>query len=105
MTSPKPGSESTGSRTDADPWGSFEPYVQLIRSLLPRAQAVAIFDTQGEMRWTSEPTTGPDLAALIEEVLPRARLESTSPGELQVLGGDVPVYLCWLRTDAGALNA
>jgi diguanylate cyclase (GGDEF)-like protein len=105
MTSRKPGGESTGARTDADPWGSFEPYVQLIRSLLPRAQTVAIFDTKGEMRWTSETTTGPDLAALIEEVLPRARLDQESPGELQLLGGDVPVYLCWLRTDAGALNA
>src|SRR5262245_58963215 len=118
MTSRKPGSESTGPRLEGsadaadsssdrptDRWGSFEPYVQLIRSLLPRAQTVAIFDTQGEMRWSSETTTGPDLIALIDDSLPRARACKDDVGELQVLGGDVPVYLCWLRNDAGALSA
>jgi diguanylate cyclase (GGDEF)-like protein len=115
MTSRKTGSESSGPGTDgsadstaspsSDRWGSFEPYVQLIRSLLPRAQTVAIFDTQGEMRWTSDATTGPDLVALIDDSLPRARASKDGAGELQVLGGDVPVYLCWLRNDAGALSA
>ncbi len=111
MTSRKPGRASTGpnegpaDKAAADPWGSFEPYVQLIRSLLPRAQTVAIFDAHGEMRWTSETTTGPDVAALIDDALPRARLNKESAGELQVLGGDVPVYLCWLRNDAGVLTA
>ena len=62
----------------ADPWGSFEPYVQLIRALLPRASSVAIFDANGEMRWTSETTTGPDLAHLIEELLPNARADRVS---------------------------
>src|SRR6185369_6654017 len=41
-----------------DPWGSFEPYVQLVRSLLPRATSVSLFDATGTMRWTSETTTG-----------------------------------------------
>jgi diguanylate cyclase (GGDEF)-like protein len=103
MTSRKPGNESA--EPSPDPWGSFEPYVQLIRSLLPRAQSVAIFDTAGEMRWTSETTTGPDLVALIDDTLPRARQNKDEAGELRVLDGDAPVYLCWLRNDARALTA
>jgi diguanylate cyclase (GGDEF)-like protein len=89
----------------ADPWGSFEPYVQLIRALLPRATSVAIFDAKGEMRWTNETTTGPDLALLIEEILPNAQDDRASAGELRVLGGTMPVYACWLRNDTGDLLA
>src|SRR5262245_38514781 len=90
-------------RTDA--WGAFEPYVQLIRALLPRAASVAIFDATGEMRWTSETTTGPDLVQLIEEILPHASADRTGAGELRVLGGNQPVYACWLRHDSGELLA
>jgi diguanylate cyclase (GGDEF)-like protein len=93
------------SAEQSDPWGSFEPYVQLIRSLLPRATSVAIFDAGGDMRWTNETTTGPDLANLVEDALPNARKSKDSAGEMRVLGGSVPVYICWLRNDAGALLA
>src|SRR6185295_18231912 len=68
-------------------------------------QSITIFDTHGKMRWTSETTTGPDLSALIEGSLPKTRQSKDGVGELQMLGGDVPVYLCWLRNDAGALTA
>jgi diguanylate cyclase (GGDEF)-like protein len=88
-----------------DPWGSFEPYVQLIRSLLPRATSVAIFDAGGEMRWTSETTTGPDLINLVAEVLPNAQNSRDSVGEMRTLVGNLPVYFCWLRNDAGSLIA
>lgn len=88
-----------------DPWGSFEPYVQLIRSLLPRATSVAVFDAQGETRWSSETTTGPDLAQIIEEVLPLARHDEDGAGEMRLIGGTQPVYVCWLRDDDGALLA
>jgi len=98
---------NTGGRSGErpDPWGSFEPYVQLIRSLLPRATSVAIFDADGEMRWTSETTTGPDLVHLIEEILPQAREDRTGAGDLRVLGGNMPVYACWLRDESGDLIA
>ncbi|MBX5460191.1 MAG: EAL domain-containing protein [Steroidobacteraceae bacterium] len=86
-------------------WGSFEPYVQLIRSLLPRATSVAIFDARGEMQWTSETTVGPDLVQLIEEVLPLARNNTEGAGEMRLIGGNQPVYACWLRNEAGALLA
>ncbi|MEJ0036186.1 MAG: EAL domain-containing protein [Gammaproteobacteria bacterium] len=92
-----------GERTD--PWGSFEPYAQLIRSLMPRAISVTVFDAAGEMRWTSETTTGPDLANLIVEVLPEARSQKDSAGELRSLENSPPVYFCWLRDDRQSLVA
>jgi diguanylate cyclase (GGDEF)-like protein len=87
----------------ADPWDSFEPYVQLIRSLLPRASSVAIFDTKGNLRWSSETTTGPDLINLVDDALSTARTAPDSAGQLRVLEGNMPVYLCWLRDDAARL--
>ena len=69
----------------ADPWDSFEPYVQLIRSLLPRASSVAIFDTKGDLRWSSETTTGPDLVNLVDDALSTARTAPDSAGQLRVL--------------------
>jgi diguanylate cyclase (GGDEF)-like protein len=92
-----------GERTD--PWGSFEPYAQLIRSLMPRAISVTVFDADGEMRWTSETTTGPDLAHLIVDVLPNARARNNSAGELRSLDNSPPVYFCWLKDDRQTLVA
>jgi diguanylate cyclase (GGDEF)-like protein len=94
---------ASGERTD--PWGSFEPYAQLIRSLMPRAISVTVFDAVGEMRWTSETTTGPDLANLVEDVLPGAQQDRTGAGELRTLEGGLPVYFCWLRNDLQSLVA
>ena len=88
-----------------DPWDSFEPYVQLIRSLLPRASSVAIFDIKGDLRWSSETTTGPDLINLVDDALSTARSAPDSAGQLRVLEGNAPVYLCWLRDDATRLLA
>jgi len=86
-------------------WGSFEPYAQLVISQLPRAASVTVFDSAGELRWSTDPTTGPDLVSLVEEAVALAAGAADSPGELRMLTGDLPVYLCWLRNDAGKLIA
>lgn len=88
-----------------DPWGSFEPYAQLIKSLLPRAASVAVFDAEGEMRWSSETTTGPDLINLVDKTLPTARADKQSAGQVCMLDGEVPVYLFCLRNDGDQLVA
>ena len=88
-----------------DPWGSFEPYAQLVKSLMPRASSVAVFDTAGELRWSSETTTGPDLIHLVDETLAAARADKGNAGEVRMLDGNVPVYLFWLRNDADRLVA
>ena len=87
----------------ADPWGSFEPYVQLVRSLLPRAASVALFDASGKMRWSSETTTGPDFQSLVEDALDACGGNPQGPGLMRMLDGSLPVYLCWLRDDAEQL--
>src|SRR2546423_5224233 len=86
-----------------DPWGSYEPYVQLVRSLLPRASSVSLFDATGTMRWTSETTTGPDFYDLVENALAVSGPSPQGPGLMRVLDGNLPVYLCWVRDDAEQL--
>jgi len=88
-----------------DPWGSFDPYAQLIKSLLPRATSVAVFDSGGELRWSCETTTGPDLINLVDDALYAARSEQESAGEARMLEGNVPVYLFWQRDDQNRLVA
>jgi diguanylate cyclase (GGDEF)-like protein len=86
-----------------DPWGSFEPYVQLVRSLLPRATSVSLFDATGAMRWSSETTTGPDFHSLVESALEASGPSPQGPGLMRMLDGNLPVYLCWVRDDAELL--
>ena len=87
-----------------DPWGSFEPYAQLVKSLLPRATGILLFDSRGEMRWSSETTTGPDLINLIDDALLAARSDEQNLGRVRMLD-DAPVYLFWLRDDRNRLVA
>jgi diguanylate cyclase (GGDEF)-like protein len=86
-----------------DPWGSFEPYVQLVRSLLPRATGVSLFDSTGAMRWSSETTTGPDFHSLVEDALTNAGPRPQGPGLVQMLDGNLPVYLFWVRDETEEL--
>ena len=89
----------------ADPWDNFDPYVQLIRSLLPRATSIALFDPKGDMRWSNETTTGPDLLNVVDDALSTAKTAPESAGQMRMLAGNMPVYLCWLRDDAARLLA
>jgi diguanylate cyclase (GGDEF)-like protein len=86
-----------------DPWDSFEPYVQLVRSLLPRATSVSLFDASGGMRWSSETTTGPDFHSLVENALEAGGPRPQGPGLLRMLDGNLPVYLFWVRDDVEEL--
>src|SRR6185369_3205679 len=85
MTDPSTKTEQT-----PDPWGSFEPYVQLVRSLLPRATSVSLFDATGTMRWTSETTTGADLLNLVENALEVSGPSPQGPGLMRMLDGNLP---------------
>ena len=86
-----------------DPWGSFEPYAQLIRSLLPRAASVTMFDASGQMRWSTDAATGPDLHDVVETALAAGPSPPQGAGQLRILHGHLPVYLCWLRDDVEQL--
>jgi diguanylate cyclase (GGDEF)-like protein len=89
----------------AAPWSSLEPYVQLVRSLLPRATGIALFDADGELRWSSDTLTGPDLPQAVANSLGDARRNPSSQGTFYLLGGSRPAYLCWLRDDEQRLIA
>ena len=86
-----------------EPSASFEPYLQLVRSVLPRATSVALYDAAGRLQWTTDATAGPDLHDLIENALQAGNPEG--PGQMRLLEGGLPVYLCWLRDDREQLMA
>ncbi len=83
----------------------FGPYFRLVRSLLPRASSLAIFSVTGELLWSSETMTGPDLMNVVEDALMAARSSAGGAGQLRTLAGNLAVYLCSLRDDAGGLLA
>ena len=55
---------------------SMEPYAQLVRSLLPRAAALCLFDHTGKLLWSSVASTNPDLFALVLQSI--AQLDGSS---------------------------
>ena len=83
----------------------YEPYFRLVRSLLPRASSLAVFSIAGELIWSSETMTGPDLMNVVEDALIAARSSEGGAGQLRTLAGNLPVYLCSLRDEAGGLLA
>jgi diguanylate cyclase (GGDEF)-like protein len=89
----------------AQPEARFDPYVRLLRSLLPRASCVALFGAGGELWWSTEQTLGPDLLNAVDDALLGARAGTSGTGQLRTLEGNTPVYLCPLRGDAGQLLA
>src|SRR5438105_5930460 len=86
-----------------EPAASFEPYLQLVRSVLPRATSVALYDATGSLQWTTDATAGPDLHDLIENALQAGSPEG--PGQMRLLEGGLPLYLCGLRDDREQLRA
>jgi diguanylate cyclase (GGDEF)-like protein len=96
---------ATNDSPAGQPAAHFEPYFRLVRSLLPRASNLAIFSVAGELVWSSETMTGPDLMNVVEDALMAARSSQGGAGQLRTLEGNLPVYLCSLRDDAGGLLA
>lgn len=79
---------------------SFEPYAQLIRSLLPRTSSVALFDASARMLWSSDPTLGPDLHDLVENALESAGSSPQGAGQRRLLDDRSAAYVYWLRDEA-----
>ena len=83
----------------------FEPYVRLVRSLLPRTTCIAMFGPAGELMWSTDTMTGPDLINIVDDALLSASSNPQSPGQHRLLAGNLPVYLCALRDDSQQLLA
>jgi diguanylate cyclase (GGDEF)-like protein len=101
MSRPSPASEFV----PGQPGPRFDPYVRLARSLLPRTGVVAMFGPSGELMWSTDPMTGPDLINIVDDAILTARSNPDSPGQLRLLEGNLPVYLCALRDEQGGLLA
>lgn len=83
---------------------SMEPYAQLVRSLLPRAASVSLFDNTGKLLWTSAQATSSDLFGLVIQAI--AQVESVKgDGQHLALVDDGPAYLFWLRDQRGHVAA
>ena len=80
-------------------WSSLEPYAQLVRSLMPRTSSIAVFDARAQLRWSNDSATWPELVHAVEASIADAAADAAGAGQLRVLEGDVPLYLCWLRDD------
>jgi diguanylate cyclase (GGDEF)-like protein len=87
------------------PGERFDPHVRLVRCLLPRTTCVAMYGPAGELMWASESTLGPDLTGLVDDALLGSRANPDSTGQMRLLSGGVPVYLCTLRDETRRLLA
>jgi len=85
------------------PGDRFDPYIRLIRSLLPRTSCVAMFGPAGELLWTTENVAGPDLINIVDDALLSTRVNPESAGQMRLLDGNIPVYLWALRDGAQQL--
>ncbi len=82
---------------------SMEPYAQLVRSLLPRAASVSLFDSSGKLLWSSAVSANPDLFAVVLQAIGERNAEDL--GLHCALPDDGPAYLFWLRDGAGSIAA
>ena len=80
---------TSNSAAEKEIWKKLEPYAQLVSSLLPRADAISVFDAEGWLRWTTESTQGPDLPAAIQELLEHARAHRNELGRRIQLDGSM----------------
>ncbi|HUA90213.1 MAG TPA: hypothetical protein VL994_12320, partial [Steroidobacteraceae bacterium] len=87
------------------PGTRFDPYVRLVRSLLPRTTCIAMFGAAGELMWSTDTMTGPDLMNIVDDALLSAGANPNGAGQLRLLAGNLPVYLCSLRDEGQQLLA
>jgi diguanylate cyclase (GGDEF)-like protein len=79
---------------------SMEPYAQLVRSLLPRAASVSLFDRSGKLLWSSASSINPDLFAVVLQAIGEDHADDA--GMHCVLPDEGPAYLFWLRDSKAA---
>src|SRR5215510_9688884 len=84
---------------------SMDPYAQLVRSLLPRASALCLFDPSGKLLWSSVAHPNPELFALVLQSIAQVDGNQTGIGQHAALPDDSPAYLFWLRDEREALAA
>ena len=84
---------------------SMEPYAQLVRSLLPRAASVNLFDNTGKLLWSSAASANPELFAVVLQAISHLENDRDGAGQHCALPDEAPAYLFWLRDAGGAVAA
>ena len=72
---------------------------------MPRASSITVFDVDGKLRWSSDTDARAGSGELVDDTLYEARTEADSAGQVRMLDGTQPVYVCWLRDDESQLLA
>ena len=77
---------------------TLEPYGQLIRMLMPRAQSIAIYDRMGMPLWMSDGRDVPELRRLLQEALSdELHPDQRSTGRMQPMDAEHAAYVFLLR--------
>ena len=92
-------------RKPPESWSGFQPYAQLCRALLPRAQGISLFDARGALRWSTDKAAAADLKPIVAGTTADAGAAAESAGDLHMLPGNVPAYLFRIRDDSRHLLA
>jgi diguanylate cyclase (GGDEF)-like protein len=82
---------------------TLEPYTQLVRALLPRADLIAVYNARGELYWSTASDSCADLTSLARAALRDAPSAPDAPGRQDEVNGD-PVYSFWMRRDDAAAS-
>ena len=83
---------------------TLDPYGQLIRTLMPRAQSIAIYDRMGVPVWMSDGRDVPELRRLLQEILTaELRPGDRNPGRVQPMDDEHMSYVFLLRDAGGTL--
>lgn len=87
-----------------DLWSDYAPYAQLVGALLPRAAGITIFETNGDVRWTSEEQVPPVLPPLVKQTLGSPEGAALAGVRVQISATE-PAYLFWLHDAGEAITA
>ena len=80
---------------------SLDPYGQLIKMLLPRAQSIVVYDRMGVCIWESDGVEGPDLLSLMQGGHDDdAPDEASADGYSERLHGGQTAYIFTLRDES-----
>jgi diguanylate cyclase (GGDEF)-like protein len=83
---------------------SLDPYGQLIKMLMPRAQSIAIYDRMGLPVWMSDGQESPELQGLMQEALSRELAPAEgSDGFSEATDRDHAAYVFMMRDEDGGL--
>jgi diguanylate cyclase (GGDEF)-like protein len=82
---------------------SLDPYGQLVKMLMPRAQCIAIYDRLGLPVWLSDGRDAPELHRLLQDALADEAGERSGDGFAEPVDRDHSAYIFLLRDSDGSL--